>query len=240
MQVSNLARSFCTPLGSKQQEGCAMTIPTYVRNRPKGLRHRSAGIRRWILPLAAAWVPNSTLARPGWARFLHISAGEGARHMRRVLAEAGIQTETRGAWRDRTDLRRGRGEGWGDEQRQWPPLVGSSGGATTQGDAALPGRCSLAARGYWMEVLCVMHGAAPVGHLLINGRSPTNRRSSAICPAAAEKEVKSPHGRVGGRRGHCSSRSPDGTIWCRRMVRDAAESGAGRSWGSRTWRQPDP
>jgi hypothetical protein len=34
-------------------------------------------------------------------RFLHISAGEGARHMRRVLAEAQITTETRGAWRDR-------------------------------------------------------------------------------------------------------------------------------------------
>jgi hypothetical protein len=31
-------------------------------------------------------------------RFLHISPGEGARHMRRVLAEAGVTTETRGTW----------------------------------------------------------------------------------------------------------------------------------------------
>ena len=49
---------------------------------------------------AAAWVPHSIAPR-GWGGSLHISAGEGARHMRRVLAEAGIQTETRGAWRDR-------------------------------------------------------------------------------------------------------------------------------------------
>ena len=49
-----------------------------------------------------------------------------------------------------------------------------------QGDAALRA-CSLAARGYWMEVLCIMHGATPVGHLLINGRSPNDKQMAAIC-----------------------------------------------------------
>jgi hypothetical protein len=75
-----------------------MTIPIYVRNRPEGLRHRAL-IRRWIVPRLR---PGCRIPSAAWmGRFLHISAGEGARHMRRVLAEAGIQTETRGAWRDR-------------------------------------------------------------------------------------------------------------------------------------------
>jgi hypothetical protein len=96
-----------------------------------------------------------------------------------------------------------------------------------QGDAALRA-CSLAARGYWMEVLCIMHGATPVGHLLINGRSPTNRQMSAIC-GCSEKEVRAHTAEL--EAAGVFSRSPDGTIWCRRMVRDAAESEAGRSWG---------
>jgi len=33
--------------------------------------------------------------------------------------------------------------------------------------------CSLAARGLWMEMLCLMHEATPYGHLLINGKAPT-------------------------------------------------------------------
>ena len=53
----------------------------------------------WIMPRLR---PGCRIPSAAWmGRFLHISAGEGARHMRRVLAEAGIQTETRGAWRDR-------------------------------------------------------------------------------------------------------------------------------------------
>jgi len=71
---------------------------SYSHSRPAGRLHR-AKIERWILPRLrpGCRVPSAT-----WmGRFLHISASEGARHMRRVLAEAGIQTETRGAWRDR-------------------------------------------------------------------------------------------------------------------------------------------
>ena len=75
-----------------------MTIPTYSHSRPEGRAHR-AKIERWILPRLR---PGCRIPSAAWmGRFLHISAGEGARHMRRVLAEAGITTETRGAWRDR-------------------------------------------------------------------------------------------------------------------------------------------
>ena len=71
---------------------------SYSHSRPEGRLHR-AKIERWILPRLR---PGCRIPSAAWmGRFLHISAGEGARHMRRVLAEAGIQTETRGAWRDR-------------------------------------------------------------------------------------------------------------------------------------------
>jgi hypothetical protein len=71
---------------------------SYSHSRPEGRAHR-AKIERWILPRLR---PGCRIPSAAWmGRFLHISAGEGARHMRRVLAEAGIQTETRGAWRDR-------------------------------------------------------------------------------------------------------------------------------------------
>jgi hypothetical protein len=73
-------------------------LPVYSRNRREGLAHR-AKIERWILPRLR---PGCRIPSAAWmGRFLHISPGEGARQMRRVLAEAGIQTETRGTWGDR-------------------------------------------------------------------------------------------------------------------------------------------
>jgi len=75
-----------------------MTIPRYIRNRPEGLRHRAL-IRRWILPRLR---PGCRVPSAAWmGRFLHVSASEGGRHMRRALAEAGIQTVTSGAGRYR-------------------------------------------------------------------------------------------------------------------------------------------
>jgi hypothetical protein len=73
-------------------------ITSYSRNRVEGLRHRVL-IQRWILPRlhAGCRIPSSA-----WmGRFLHISAAEGYRHMRRVLDEAGVITETRGSGRNR-------------------------------------------------------------------------------------------------------------------------------------------
>ena len=55
-----------------------MTISTYVRNRPEGLRHRAL-IRRWIVPRLR---PGCRIPSANWlGRFLKISASEGARHM---------------------------------------------------------------------------------------------------------------------------------------------------------------
>ncbi len=40
--------------------------------------------------------------------------------------------------------------------------------------------CSLAARGLWMEMLCLMHEAAPRGSLLVNGAPVTDRQLAAL------------------------------------------------------------
>jgi len=96
-----------------------------------------------------------------------------------------------------------------------------------QGDAALRA-CTLAARGYWLEMLCVMHTATPVGHLVINGRRPTDRQMAAIC-GCSEKEARTYTAEL--EAAGVFSRTDDGTIWCRRMVRDAAASENGRTWG---------
>ena len=96
-----------------------------------------------------------------------------------------------------------------------------------QGDAALRS-CSLAARGYWVEMLCVMHGASPVGHLLLNGRQPTHRQMASIA-GCSERESKALSDEL--ELAGVFSRTPDGTIYCRRMTRDAAASEEGRKWG---------
>lgn len=48
---------------------------------------------------------------------------------------------------------------------------------------------SLAARGLWIEMLCIMHDAEPYGHLLINGRQVTMRKLAALV-GAPEDEVR--------------------------------------------------
>ena len=98
-----------------------------------------------------------------------------------------------------------------------------------QNDAALR-MCSLGAQGYWMRALCLMHEADPVGHLTVNGRVPTTRQLAAIT-GANEKEVTLYTHEL--EENGVFSRLPDGTIYCRRMVRDAASSDEGRKWGKK-------
>ena len=40
--------------------------------------------------------------------------------------------------------------------------------------------CSIAARGLWMELLCIMHDAKPYGHLTIAGQIPTEEQLSIL------------------------------------------------------------
>jgi hypothetical protein len=78
--------------------------------------------------------------------------------------------------------------------------------------------CSIAARGLWVELICLMHEAVPYGHLIVSGRAPTDADlavlvgmpSDQLSDLIAELEAHD-----------VFSRTKPGTIFSRRMVRDA-------------------
>ena len=76
----------------------AAPMTTYHRSRPEGRMHRTR-IRVLLLPTLSVGCRIPSAIRLGY--WLRISPSEGYRHMRRVLAEAGIATETRGVGRGR-------------------------------------------------------------------------------------------------------------------------------------------
>lgn len=78
--------------------------------------------------------------------------------------------------------------------------------------------CSLAAQGFWMRLLCVMHTCVPYGHLTFRDNLPASNKETAqvtgvhtngVSPLVTELER---HGVL--------SRTPGGVIYSRRMVRD--------------------
>lgn len=105
-----------------------------------------------------------------------------------------------------------------------------------QSDEALR-MCSMAAQGFWMRLLCIAHGADPVGHVLVNGRQPTTRQLAAIT-GATEKEVTAYSHEL--EEAGVFSRTDNGTIYSRRMVRDTAMSEQGREHIKKRWTKPEP
>ena len=85
--------------------------------------------------------------------------------------------------------------------------------------------CSLAARGLWIEMLCLMHEARPFGFLLVNGRPVTAARLANLVGAGvAEVEgflVELEEAGV-------FSRDADGALYSRRMRRDEERAAANR------------
>lgn len=77
--------------------------------------------------------------------------------------------------------------------------------------------CSMAARGLWIELMCLMHEATPYGHLLPAGRKPTDQKL-AVQVGASVGELKRLLNEL--EQAKAFSRTPDGTIYSRRMVRD--------------------
>jgi hypothetical protein len=77
--------------------------------------------------------------------------------------------------------------------------------------------CSLESRGLWIDLLCVMHDGEPYGHLAVKGQALTDHEAAGVVgiPVAryrrllAELEAKG-----------VPSRTDDGMIYSRRMVRD--------------------
>ena len=81
--------------------------------------------------------------------------------------------------------------------------------------------CSPAARGVWMDMLCVMADGEPHGHLLVNKRPPTDRQLASVF-GCSEKDAKSFIKEL--EDAGVFSRNDDGVIFSRRMVRDKQAS----------------
>src|SRR4051812_38833447 len=77
--------------------------------------------------------------------------------------------------------------------------------------------CSLAARGLWMEMLCLMHEASPRGSLLVNGHPVNETQLASLC-GVATREVMGCLSQL--EAAGVFSREDDGIIYSRRMRRD--------------------
>lgn len=90
--------------------------------------------------------------------------------------------------------------------------------------------CSLAARGLWADLLSYMHEGDQYGHLMIHGTKPSEQQIAALVgrplaetrKALAELEAT-----------QVFSRTDDGTIYSRRMVRDHEKAATDRDNGKR-------
>lgn len=88
--------------------------------------------------------------------------------------------------------------------------------------------CSFAARGLWADLLALMHEGEPYGHLTINGRVPTSRQLAVMLGGTA-KEIDALIAEL--MDAGVPSRTDDGVIYSRRMVRDKAKQDADRANG---------
>lgn len=90
--------------------------------------------------------------------------------------------------------------------------------------------CSPAARGMWIEMICLMHEATPYGQLLIHGQSPnvaqlaslTGIQVAECSDLVAELE-----------RNGVFSRTREGVIYSRKLVRMEAKAALARKVGKR-------
>jgi hypothetical protein len=86
--------------------------------------------------------------------------------------------------------------------------------------------CSIAARGLWMEMLCIMHEATPRGSLRINGRPVSDRQMATL---AGVTDVAPLFGEL--EDAGVFSREEDGTIYSRRMMRDEEKAAQDKANG---------
>lgn len=102
--------------------------------------------------------------------------------------------------------------------------------------------CCVAARGLWMDMLAIAHDGKPYGHVTINGRPATPKQIATIS-GVTEKHAASLLQEL--EEAGVFSRTHDGIIFSRRMLKDqeAAEHGReaiSRRWGTSTKTKPDP
>jgi len=89
--------------------------------------------------------------------------------------------------------------------------------------------CGAAARGLWIEMLCLMHEAKPYGHLLINGEMPTITQLS-MQAAIPETQIPDLLGEL--EKSGVFSRNGKGVIYSRKMVRDEKKAAIARNNGN--------
>lgn len=88
--------------------------------------------------------------------------------------------------------------------------------------------CGLAARGLWMDMLCLAAEADPIGYVIV-GQRPATATDLARLTGASESEVESLLTELD--RNGVFSRDRKARIYCRRMVRDARVSADARKAG---------
>ena len=92
--------------------------------------------------------------------------------------------------------------------------------------------CGVAARGLWMDMLCIAHDATPYGHVAINGKSATPKQIGSVT-GTPERDVMKLLAEL--EDAGVFSRTAGGMIFSRRMVRDAVASEAGRKAIEKRW-----
>lgn len=92
--------------------------------------------------------------------------------------------------------------------------------------------CGVAARGLWMDMICIAHEGSPYGHVTINGKAATMKQIGSIT-GAGEKEAARLVSEL--ENAGVFSRLDDGTIFSRRMVRDHEAADAGREAIAKRW-----
>jgi len=92
------------------------------------------------------------------------------------------------------------------------------------------GACSHQARGLWFEIMLVMHECEPYGHASIDGRPIDDERLARLCrwPVKSFRRSLNELSSNG-----VFSRTADGTIYSRRMVRDEGKRGKAAEYGRR-------
>ena len=88
--------------------------------------------------------------------------------------------------------------------------------------------CSPAARGVWIDMICLMHEATPYGHLLVNGHCPTDTQVAVLTgtPPDQFSQCMRELEEAG-----VFSRTKDGVIYSRKLTRMAKKAATARNNG---------
>ena len=102
-----------------------------------------------------------------------------------------------------------------------------------RGDQALRA-VSLAARGLWIDCLCIMHEAQPYGHLVL-GSQPVTDVALARMTGTTPDQISELLGEL--ESAAVFARRSDGTIYSRRMTRDFKKAKIGEKSAKKRWSQ---